>query len=191
MPTIAVGRRRAVRAALVTLVATLLAVPAAGSAVAAPAPAPGEAAGTSADPFGNLYVFFQDASTQHLMQSGRFLTQPWWVPLDLGGIVTSGAAGLINQTTDGYGWVFARGANGAVYYRQRFTSGSGWLPWRSAGGAILGTPSASCLGDQTTPPILWARAIDNSLYRRVLTGSWQRWASARRTTTSTCSARTT
>jgi hypothetical protein len=157
----------------IAILTVLLAVPASG-ALAAPVPAPGQTPGITADPYGNLSAFYQDANTGHLIQLHKFLDQPWTGPFDLGGLVTSGATGMTNQRTDSYRWVFARGGNDAVYYRRQYSGGASWEPWQTAGGTIIGTPSASCLGEQTTPPILWVRAIDNSLYRKVLTGGWQR-----------------
>lgn len=160
-----VSVRRGLRATLVGAASLLLIVPFSHSAEATtPAPVADQTAGVTADPGGTtLHVFYQADGTQHLINkvAGSGFQ-------DLGGTLTSGAAGL-NMQTDGNNWVFVRGVSGAVYFRQEDVAGNGWADWRSLGGTIIGTPTASCLAGPDAVPIVYVRGTNNNLYRHEVT----------------------
>jgi hypothetical protein len=166
-------RRTGPRAVVLSAAALLLAaapIPTAGAATT-PTPAAGQTPGVATDPFRiNFTVFYQEAGTQHVIEKNLPTGST-----DLGGTITSGVGALTVQPTDGYRYVFARATTGAVYMRQARTAGATWFPWRQVGGRITGTPSASCLGPGLRPPIVWVRAANDHLYRRVLAGGagWQ------------------
>lgn len=171
MQTVSSRRRAGLRAALVGAASLLLVIPFSHSAGATtPAPVVDQTPGISADPAGVLHVFYQADGTQHLIN--KVIGAGFQ---DLGGTLTSGAAGLNMFQGDGANFVFVRGVSGAVYYRQQDVAGNGWFDWRSLGGAIIGTPAATSLGGPDAAPIVYVRGTTNNLYRYVMGpgGRWQ------------------
>jgi hypothetical protein len=96
--------------------------------------------------------------------------------LNLGGKITTAPALLHDQATSRI-WVFARGGDGAVWYRVRSAAGGTWAPWASIGGIVTSAPDAIVT---TGEPLLAVRArgLNGNEYIRALsltTGVWEPW----------------
>src|SRR5689334_77884 len=95
---------------------------------------------------------------------------------DLGGVLTSGPASVtMNISSVPIWWVFARGRDGAVWFRffsEEDPSQS--RSWTTLGGRALGAPTASCVDPYPSPPIVWVRGTDRALWRRTTEGRWER-----------------
>jgi hypothetical protein len=83
---------------------------------------------------------------------------PWQ---NLGGVITTAPTMALYQST-GDLWVFARGGDGAVWFRTR--SGTNvWEPWKSIGGIVTAAPDVFLWPNATTPTV-YARGTDGTLY---------------------------
>jgi hypothetical protein len=92
----------------------------------------------------------------------------------LGGVLTSGPAAITIGSEFANTWVFGRGTNRAVWYRQ-FSDGRGtWGKWASLGGRALGAATATAVGGSTARPIVFVRGTDGALWQRAMTsGGWK------------------
>ena len=98
-----------------------------------------------------------------------------WV--NLGGVITTAPA-MALQSSTGDLWAFARGGDGAVWYRIRGGSGV-WSPWQSLGGIVTAAPDP-VVGTDDGVLRVFARGGDGTLYRRVWQppggpGGWGPW----------------
>jgi hypothetical protein len=106
---------------------------------------------------------------------------------NLGGIITS-APVLMVQTGTARIWAFARGNDGAVWYRVR-GSDAVWAPWRTIGGRVTSAPDAVYYGfgpnivvqGRGLDGVIWGRSLDLS------SGVWAPWQQAGGQTTSATS----
>jgi hypothetical protein len=140
-----------------------------------PAPAPGFVPGISTAASGaiqdQIHAFYQQAN-HNLVTVSRTAATGWGTPLNLGGVLTSGAAAITigSGTEFADTWVFARGSDQAVWYRN-FSDGRGtWGPWTSLGGRAIGAPGVTCVGGAPAVPIVFVRGTDNALWQRSLSG---------------------
>jgi len=168
--------RRHGRRALLTVAFVASVLFAAGSGVAwgtTPRPTPDAVPGVTATAYGLIDVFYQRSDRRLSWRFGdeRGLRGAG----DLGGVLTSGPTAITIGSEFEATWVFARGADEALWYRV-VSSGDGvWRPWTSVGGRSLGAPTTSCVGDITARPIFWVRGADRALWRRSLAGGpWER-----------------
>jgi hypothetical protein len=93
----------------------------------------------------------------------------WSSPIDLGGVASAEPAAVVNQ--NGVLFVFARGADQALYYR----NGLGAAPWVSLGGVLASPPGAALLADGRV--IVGARGADGAAHHRIFDGTgWSNWA---------------
>jgi hypothetical protein len=153
------------RSAELAAAAVLLMLPLAGSAAAnTPAPAPGSTAGASTTADDGLNLFYQRAADRGVTH--KSLVGGVWRTYDLGGYITSGVGALTVGSEIASTWVYAAGGNGLVYSRRYSEATGTWGPWTSLGLATLSTPTASCLGDFTSLPIIWVAGTDRALWRQ-------------------------
>jgi hypothetical protein len=164
--------RRALPA--VALVAAMLFAASSGVARATtPRPTPDTVPGVTTTAYGLIDVFYQRSDRRLSLRAGDERGLPGRG--DLGGVLTSGPAGITIGSEFEATWVFARGADEALWYRVVGSGDGGWRPWTSVGGRSLGAPTTSCVGDITARPIVWVRGVDRALWRRSLAGGpWER-----------------
>lgn len=172
------GAGRAGLRAAVIASAAIIAGALAGEASAAtvPRPAPGVAAGAStidSDQGDVIRIFYQQVNHSLVMVSGPWASE-WNKTVYLGGRLTSGPAaitisgGSARLTST---WVFARGADKAVHYRQYAEARGSWGPWTRLGGlTVVGTPGVTCLRGQGDRPVVFVRGTHGALWQRSLKG---------------------
>jgi hypothetical protein len=110
----------------------------------------------------NLLVRRQDGTTFGAWQN-------------LGGVITSAPTLAYEQGPDRL-WAFARGGDGAVWYRVQGASGT-WAPWQSLGGTVTSAPDVAALFGRVD---VYARGLNGNLYQRFVdpsTGVWSPWRS--------------
>lgn len=106
---------------------------------------------------------------------------------NLGGLLTS-APVLAVETGTPRLWAFARGGDGAVWYRIRGGDGA-WAPWRTSGGGFTSAPDA-VFHDLLGTMRVQGRGLDGAVWARgfdVPTGTWSAWTIAGAVTTSATS----
>ena len=166
-PKFRVGRYRAVAVAAATAAVALsvMATSAAPAAAAtSPQPAAGQVAGLSTDASGTLSVFYQAAD--HTLALTTYAKGVWSAPVSLGGRLTSGPAAVTLGPPNEVTYVYVRGTDNAIWYRQR-SGGGPWSPWASLGGKALGAPTVSS-GAPThynLAPVVWVRGTDGALWQ--------------------------
>jgi len=155
---------RVITAVAAVLTVISLAAPASAGAATVPRPAAGQVAGLATTPSGTLRVFYESAD--HSLTEMSYAQGRWSSPQSLGGALTSGPAaisvGLEPETT----YVYARGTDGAIWYRAS-AGGGPWSPWTSLGGRATGAPTASS-GVPThynLGPTVWVRGTDGALWQ--------------------------
>ena len=168
------GRWVAARSSgVLTAVAVLLLGLLATANAAAAQPAPGRVPGVASVGGGavtpHLDIFYQRDDRRLIWVS------PDSGSVNLGGVLTSGPVAVTKSPTEFFEeWVFARGGDGAIWYR-RFSDGIGaWLAWQKFGGQAVGAPGATCAGAATNPVIVYVRGTDNALWRKPMGGAWSR-----------------
>jgi hypothetical protein len=167
--TIVPGPRPTLRRATGLLVASVALVgltgaPAAGAVP--PDPAPGQVPGVAwtlvgPDQGSGTEVFYR-AATDRLVLLGDARI------VDLGGVLTSGPAGIgVLTSTGGFleKQVVARGADGAVWSRRASGDADAWGPWSSLGGRAVGAPTVSCVQEPAALPRIYVRGTDDALWR--------------------------
>jgi hypothetical protein len=143
------------------------------SAATVPRPAPGLVPGASTLTSGNtINVFYQQASHNLVTVSGPFASE-WGRPQNLGGVLTSGPAAItISSGFEQFAntWVFARGTDKAIRYREFVEARGSWGPWTRLGAkTALGAPGVTCRGPASRP-IVFIRGTDGALWQRSLSG---------------------
>ena len=148
------------------------------SAVTFPRPAAGFVPGASTDLMSgdSIHIFYQQANhslTTVLCQAAS----ECFGPQNLGGVLTSGPAAISIQGSGpseefANTWVFARGADNAVWYREYVGARGSWGPWTSLGGRAVGAPGVTCLGGPASSPTVFVRGTDGALWQRALSGGW-------------------
>jgi hypothetical protein len=83
---------------------------------------------------------------------------------NLGGKITTAPALALSSAT-GRLYAFARGGDGAAWYRVRETSGT-WAPWASIGGILTAAPDPVLLPNETSSLRVNVRGGNGSLYMR-------------------------
>lgn len=167
-----------VLAGAAVLAGGVLASPA--SAATVPRPAPGFVPGASTlvtSEEDSIRIFYQQVNHRLIAVFGPAASE-WGMPQDLGGVLTSGPAAITIKGGSGKSantWVFARGTDKAVWYRQLVEARGRWSRWISLGGRVLGAPAVTCLGGSAAFPTVFVRGTDGALWQRSLTGS--RWIS--------------
>ncbi len=146
----------------------------AASAATMPQPAAGLVPGAATTASEMVRVFYQQARHSLTLVPGSATV--WGAPQNLGGALTSGTSAITVTSGIEFAdtWVFARGQDNAVWFRQ-FSDGRGtWGPWTSMQGRALGTPAATCVGAERMPTVA-VRGGDGALWMRALSGGgWQR-----------------
>jgi hypothetical protein len=106
---------------------------------------------------------------------------------NLGGTITS-APVLMVETGTPRTWAFARGGDGAVWYRVR-GGDAVWAPWRTIGGWLTSAADAVYYGFGPSV-VVQGRGLDGVIWGRVLdipSGTWSPWEVAGERTTSATS----
>lgn len=106
----------------------------------------------------------------------------------LGGVITSAPVLMVQGGTARI-WAFARGNDGAVWYRVRGDNGV-WAPWRTIGGRLTSAPDAVYYGFGSPDIVVQGRGLDGAVWARSLTlssGVWTPWQQAGDQTTSATS----
>jgi hypothetical protein len=176
------ARRAGLRGGVVLAGAAILAggvLASTASAATRPRPAPGFVPGASTLTSGNtINVFYQQASHSLVTVSGPAASE-WGRPQNLGGVLTSGPAAItINSGVEEFAntWVFARGTDKAVWYREFAGARGSWGRWTRLGArTALGAPGVTCRGGPARSPIVFIRGTDGALWQRSLSGG--RWIS--------------
>jgi hypothetical protein len=171
------ARRAGLRGGVVLAGAAILAggvLASTASAATVPRPAPGFVPAASTLTSGNtINVFYQQASHSLIMVSGPWASE-WGRPQNLGGALTSGPAAItINSGFEQFAntWVFARGTDKAVRYREFAGARGSWGPWTRLGArAAVGAPGVTCRGGAASRPIVFIRGTDGALWQRSLSG---------------------
>ena len=162
-------------AAIAGAVAAAVMVATPALAATTPKPAPGLVPGAASYGGGAVTpradVFYQQLNHRLVAKTGG-------APVDLGGALTSGPAGIAQAAGEFVDEsVYARGTDNAIWYRQ-FSDGQGaWLGWRSLGGRALGAPGVNCVGNGSAPPIVYVRGGDQAIWRNPGAG-WSRISGA-------------
>jgi hypothetical protein len=90
--------------------------------------------------------------------------------VDLGGVLTSGA-GVVVRASTGFAYdqetVYARGGDGAIWFRHSPGDITNWQPWSTIGGQALGAPTATCAGDDADLRLVYVRGTDGRLWRSI------------------------
>ncbi len=180
------ARRTGLRSGVVLVGAAALAggvLAGTASAATVPKPAPGSVPGASTlvtSGEDSIRVFYQQANRSLIMVFGPAASE-WGKPQNLGGGLTRGPAAI---TIGGKGafdefantWVFARGTDKMVRYREYVGARGSWGPWTRLGTrTAVGSPGVTCLGGPTSRPIVFIRGTDGALWQRSLSGG--RWTS--------------
>ncbi len=145
------------------------------SAATVPRPAPGLVPGastlvTSAED--SISVFYQQANHSLVTVFGPAASE-WGSPQNLGGVLTSGPAAItIKGGFEQFAntWVFARGTDKAVWYREFVGARGSWGRWARLGGGTLGEPGVTCLGGPSSLPVVFVRGTNGALWQRSLSG---------------------
>jgi len=169
------GLRGGVALAGAAILAGVLASPA--SAATLPQPAPGFVPGastltTAAED--SIRIFYQQVNHSLTTVYGPAASE-WGRPQNLGGVLTSGASAItIKGPVEEFSntWVFVRGTDQAVWYREFSDARGTWGPWTSLGGRAIGAPGVICAGGPASGPAVFVRGTDNALWQRSLTGGW-------------------
>lgn len=107
---------------------------------------------------------------------------------NLGGIITSAPVLMVEAGTARI-WAFARGNDGAVWYRVRGGDGV-WAPWSTIGGRLTSAPDAVYYGFGTPDIVVQGRGLDGVVRSRSLnlsSGVWTPWQQGSEHTTSATS----
>lgn len=165
-------RPAALAAALLTV--PLLAGPLASPAAATdPPPTPGLAAGATASDA--LLVVYRRTDGRVAL---RQLTDGLYPVEDAGGSVRTSPVAMYRAGPEINLWVYAVGANGAVYRRGAHRAPEGWVwkQWTSLGGYTTSAPAITCNAAGTV--VVWIRGGDGALWRRTADTPWQRLGGA-------------
>jgi hypothetical protein len=173
------GRRAGLRGGVVLAGAAILAggmLASTASAATVPRPTPGLVPGASTlvtSSEDSIRIFYQQASGSLITVFGPAASE-WGMPQNLGGVLTSGPAAItINGGFEEFAntWVFARGTDNAVWYREFVGARGSWGPWTRLGGKrALGAPGVTCLGGRASSPIVFIRGTNGALWQRSLSG---------------------
>ncbi len=147
------------------------------SAATVPRPAPGAVPGAgtivSSQDGDMIRIFYQQANHSLIMVSAPYASE-WNKAQNLGGRLTSGPAAItISAGRQGFAntWVFARGTDQAVHYREYVGARGSWGPWASLGRKTsLGAPGVTCVASQGSRPIVFIRGRDGALWQRSIKG---------------------
>jgi hypothetical protein len=100
---------------------------------------------------------------------GTLVAKAGNAPGSLGGILTSGVSAMAiasGEFVDEF--VYGRGTDGAVWFRQ-FSDGQGqWSGWQTLGGRSFGAPGATCAAGGS--PVVFVTGTDFGLWRRTPAG---------------------
>ena len=153
----------------------VLASTASAATVPQPAPrfVPGASTLVTSAQGDTIRIFYQQVNHGLVMVSGPWASE-WGRPQNLGGVLTSGPAAITIKAGSGEStstWVFARGTDKAVHYREFAGTRGSWGPWTRLGArAALGAPGVTCVGGPASRPIVFIRGTDGALWQRSLSG---------------------
>ena len=119
----------------------------------------------------SIRIFYRQLNHSLIMVFGPAASE-WGRPQNLGGVLTSGPTAItIKGPVEEFAntWVFARGSDQAVWYRQFSDARGTWGPWTSLGGRTIGAPGVICMATGRIP-LVFVRGADNALWRRALSG---------------------
>jgi hypothetical protein len=151
--------------------------PRTGTPITAWAPAPGGTIGSgpdadlssdSADGPATQVLVARSEHNSVIMRDRTAAGFGRWI--DLGGVITTAPA-IVGDYLSDMRAVFARGTDGALWYR-RYADGS-WEPWRSLRGGITAQPAATNAEAHTIS--IYARGTDGKVWNNALSPDWRPW----------------